>query len=316
VRATDLAPVWGRVFYNVDIGANDPPLVDPIWDGYVSTDASDNVLFAGRFYGELTVDSFTLKSAGGWDMFLAKFSPAGDLLWVKGWGGPGDDYWRAAVADAQGNIFASGTFEQRVTIGDTTLTSFGARDIVLVKLTPEGSPLWSRHLGGVGHDYCGRMSIDHDGNPIVVGDFTDRADFGSGSTYMSNGWDAFITKWSTSGDFIWSRQIGGDGDELTWDVAVSPANETVVVGNYSAPVDFGEAVRATNGSVDGFVAKYTADAAFIWSRNIGGTGYDQAGVVRVAPTGTLYVGGGYGGPVDFGGGVTGGDGLYFIRLDP
>jgi hypothetical protein len=114
---------------------------------------------------------------------------------------------------------------------------------------------------------------------------------------------------------MWSRQIGGGGEDVLWDVAVSPANEIVVVGSYSSPVDFGEGERTPNGT-DAFVAKYTADGAFIWSQGFGSPGVDAAGVVRIAPTGIMYVGGGYAGPIDFGGGLAGGNGLYFVRLTP
>ena len=67
-------------------------------------------------------------------------------------------------------------------------------------------------------------------------------------------------------------------------------------------VDFGGGVLATFGNTDAFVAKYAAaSGAHMWSRRIGGGGYDYGYGVTVDAANNVYVVGSFDGPANFGG---------------
>src|SRR5262249_40878443 len=63
----------------------------------VVPDSQNNIIVVGAFKGTVDFGGVSLTSAGNSDIFLAKYSPSGGLLWAKRFGGTWDD-WGTAVA--------------------------------------------------------------------------------------------------------------------------------------------------------------------------------------------------------------------------
>ena len=79
--------------------------------GSIRADASGNAYLSGIFRSNITIGTNALVSAGGVDIYLAKFDPNGKLLWARQAGGPADDSAGVAV-DAVGNVYLAGTFKE------------------------------------------------------------------------------------------------------------------------------------------------------------------------------------------------------------
>jgi hypothetical protein len=103
----------------------------------VSTDASGNILVAGRFTSpSITFGTTTLTNAGVSDIFLVKYDSGGNVLWAKSAGGSTDDEGNSVSTDASGNILVTGFFySPSITFGTTTLSNAGGLDIFIVKLS-------------------------------------------------------------------------------------------------------------------------------------------------------------------------------------
>ncbi|HEX8657890.1 MAG TPA: SBBP repeat-containing protein, partial [Hymenobacter sp.] len=95
------APAWSRV---ARIGGAGPDAGEAI-----AVDATGNTYVAGRFNSaSITIGSTTLNNAGAGttnDMFVAKYSPAGAVLWATRLGGSGDDVANGLTVDGAGNVF-------------------------------------------------------------------------------------------------------------------------------------------------------------------------------------------------------------------
>jgi len=97
--------------------------------GYdVTVDRGGNAIIAGSFTGTLQAGAATLTSAGGCDIFVAAFSPNGDLLWATTAGGPGNDMCRGVTANYDGKVWIAGTYgaqygsgSHAATFGDISL---------------------------------------------------------------------------------------------------------------------------------------------------------------------------------------------------
>jgi hypothetical protein len=320
LSGADGSELWSKALYNVDRRADETLSGErePEWEGFVSADSSDAILLGGRFHDELAFEGgIKLQSAGGWGMFVAKFTGSGATTWARSWGDVGADYVRAVVAAASGEIYVAGTFELGMTFGETTLSAAGDRDVFLGKLSAQGEPLWGRALGGVYEEDCGRLAVDPHGNAIVAGAFVERGSFDGRTTFTAKGGvDAYLAKYGADGEARWARQISGSSVDIIWGVASGPDGEAVVSGYYQESIDFGEGLRRGLGSADAYVAKYDDNGEFVWAYDFGGAGWDTSGNVGVDARGRVYPMGWYQGPAVAGGKHFENSGAYILQLSP
>jgi hypothetical protein len=120
----------------------------------VVVNPAGDICLGGSFSGTMAIGSTTLVSAGGRDLFVAKFDSAGALLWVRQAGGAGDDTAESGVAmDAAGNVWISGAYGSNpIAFGGTSLANAGAWDAFVAKYNSAGTLQWARRAGGAGMD--------------------------------------------------------------------------------------------------------------------------------------------------------------------
>lgn len=149
----------------------------------VATDAEGSALVAGYSNGALYGTDH-----GGREIFLAKYSAAGDFVWgVQDGSTETDQAWGVTV-DAAQNIFLAGEAGGPLQ-GNTHA---GGPDIYVAKYSPAGSLLWSAQLGTAGTDVASAVCVDTNGGVFVTG-WSD-ADFdGNLNQGLS---DAFLLKFA------------------------------------------------------------------------------------------------------------------------
>jgi hypothetical protein len=87
--------------------------------------------------------------------------------WPRRYGGAGDDEPVAVVADAQGNLFVTGTFDDDLDIGPFTLQPVGGRDVYAAALDPQGDVLWARSYGSAADDSASGIALAPGGRVAV-----------------------------------------------------------------------------------------------------------------------------------------------------
>ncbi len=286
--------------------------------GYsVSVDGNGNVYIVGSFHATITVDnpSGTIEqSNGGADIFLAKFTPAGTLVWSHSIGGPGDDEAFASAVDAFGNLYIGGYFEQSVdfdpTSGMDSKTSAGQRDAFLSKIiTSTGDYGWTVIFGGPGaDDAITGVAGDANGNIYAAGYFGNYIALnpnGSSTKVNTKGQsDAFVVKLNSNHGYLWGYTIGGAGEDRAMSVASTGVGNIVLGGYFEQTVNLdptgGSSMANSAGGTDGFVIALNATGNFQWAHQIGGIGDDLIMDVALEDTsGNVYVVGGFQGTVDF-----------------
>jgi hypothetical protein len=105
----------------------------------IATDGQGNAVITGAFRETADFGSVNLTSAGRDDIFVAKVSSAGGVLWAWGAGTGGDDRGFGVATDPSGNVFGTGTFGGTIDILGTSLESAGASDVFVFKAEPDGS---------------------------------------------------------------------------------------------------------------------------------------------------------------------------------
>ncbi len=102
--------------------------------GSLAMDTGGNVYVTGGFQGSLTFTDTNLTSVGSYDIFVAKYSPGGTVIWLQQAGGSDVDIPAGIAVDNIGNVFVTGEFNGTATFGATTLTSSGNADIVIMRI--------------------------------------------------------------------------------------------------------------------------------------------------------------------------------------
>ncbi|MBP7512931.1 MAG: gliding motility-associated C-terminal domain-containing protein [Flavobacteriales bacterium] len=223
------------------------------------------------------------------------------------------------VAD-DGSILATGSFYQSIDPdpgpGTNTLTSTNYA-MFFAKYSANGDHLWSKALTEIGI-YGGPRSIrsSPDGTILLGGHFAGDVDFdpGPGTNVMtSTSWvnDAFISKYDTDGNLIWSLDLpvlnNADGDAV--ELAVADDGSFAVLGDYvgiGLDLDPGPGV-VTLPSLQlqnsAFVGRFNADGELLWGGGI--YLFTKPWQVELDQEGNVYISGSFAsGDFDLGPGVT------------
>jgi hypothetical protein len=138
----------------------------------VATDAAGNVYVTGHFSGKADFDpgpgTWNLTSAGKDDIFTAKYSAAGALLWARAFGGPDYDYGNGLTVASDGSVYTTGYFKGTADFdpgpGTYNLTSAGLTDVFVSKLDSAGNFVWAQRLGGTDTDIVSSLAVASDGS--------------------------------------------------------------------------------------------------------------------------------------------------------
>jgi len=84
-------------------------------------------------------------------------------------------------------------------------TNSGSDDIFVVKLAPNGDPIWTMQFGTAEQDWGRAVAVDADNNVFVTGATSGGL---NGQSY-NGGIDIFVAKLSPQGNEIWTRLLGG-----------------------------------------------------------------------------------------------------------
>ncbi|MGV9014089.1 MAG: hypothetical protein ACOH13_15965 [Flavobacteriales bacterium] len=284
----------------------------------INTDLQGNVYVTGVFNDQVDLDPgpgvTELVSAGGYDIFLAKFGPDGALIWANGCGGTGYDESKAVAVGALGGVYLLSYFSDTIDADPGTgvlpFTSQGGLDILLQKFDADGVLVWAQPTGSAETDLGLALALDASENIWITGSFEGVLDFDPGpgnfSLTSAGGWDVFVTKRSAEGAFIWAGSMGGsDSFENGYGIAVDGDGSVITVGSYFGTADFDpgpgvhELVASSIGSDEIFVLKLDPSGTFLWAKSIGGTDADLAYGVALASDGRVDVTGFFSGTADF-----------------
>jgi len=192
--------VAGVYDYDLEAGTGDVYLVktdavgDTIWTRtYGGNDNDMGYSVAQTSDGGYIVAGWTESfGAGGDDVYLVKTDAVGDTIWMRTYGGSGDDVGFSVAQTSDGGYNVAGWTESFGVGGD---------DVYLVKTDAVGDTIWTRTYGGSGDDGGASVAQMSDGGYIVAGET---------ESFSAGGSDVYLIKTNadvdtTSQDTISSR---------------------------------------------------------------------------------------------------------------
>jgi hypothetical protein len=207
----------------------------------ISVDGSGNVIISGSFMGTVDFDpgagTTDLTADGGTDGFVAKYTSAGGLLWVRKLTSNGADAVKNHALSTAGEIYVSGALEAA---GTLDVAAAGAGQVV-GRLDVNGNGLWLRnttsdflsfpldlYADGVGVDGNGDYYIYGVGLPGggTIGSFTIPATNHFHVVRYNAAGAVVYAKFATSPSFVQPRAIAVFGTDL-YNIVGGMVGETV-----------------------------------------------------------------------------------------
>ena len=280
---------------------------------YGITVLSDNsVVVTGKFEGTATFGlgetNETQLVAAGWnDVFLARYSADGSLVWAKRAGGSNSDSSGIGITVLSDNsIVVIGKFDGTIIFGsgeanETQLASSGGYDIFMARYYSDGSLAWAESAGGSDWDSGQGIASLSDNSIVVTGSFRTTATFGSGESNETQldtvGFnDIFIAQYNADGILQWARHAGSISNDQGSGITTLSDNSTIVTGSYQGTAIFGpgepSAVHLiSGGNLDIFIARYNSDGSFVWANSAGGSDEDGGlGITTLSDNSSVVTG--------------------------
>lgn len=208
----------------------------------ITTDTAGNVYVTGIFQSATIVfGTYTLVNVNPgttYDVFTAKYSPTGTVLWAKSAGGNSNDTGNAIITDSSGSVYITGYFSSPSIIFDTdTLINTSTGDMFFVKYDTGGNLLWAKCAGGGSTNVGTSVRTDKIGNEYVTGSFfSSSIVFDTTVLVNAGGFDIFVVKYDTNGNVIWAKSYGGTGGDFAHSITTDSLNNIYVTGDYSSPI--------------------------------------------------------------------------------
>ena len=160
--------------------------------------------------------------------------------------------------------------------------------------------LWAKKAGGTGSDWGYGIAVDTSGNSYVTGYFQGTATFGSTNLTSNGGYDIFVAKLDSSGNWLWAKKAGGTSDDEGHGIAVDASGNSYVTGFFGGSASFGSTTLISNGNYDIFITKLDSNGNWLWAKNAGGPNYDSGCGIAFDTSGNSYVTGTFYSSADFG----------------
>ncbi len=265
----------------------------------ITTAPNGDSYVTGWFTGTAKFGDSTIVSYGSYDMFVARYSASGSLLWVKSGGGISDDYGNRVSLTRKGGVLVSGSFRDTISISGTQLISSGNRDVLLCQYDSTGQLTWAQSAGGAGEDRGYGVAQHANGEVYLTGLFTGKAKF---DTITLNGTallSTYVAKLSEQGAFIWVKPGGGGANDFARGLGLKLDNGGNVIGTgfFSGTLNMsGKSLSSKGGQYDfdAYLIKIDPNGNTLWLKDLGGDGIDQGTAVSVSKEGDIYVCGFFG----------------------
>ena len=255
----------------------------------LTTDGAGNIIASGWFSDTVDFGGKTLTSGGSVDMYIAKYSPDGSLIWAKSFGGAAGAGGNEVAVLANGEIAVSGISEGDFSVdGQKFSYGGGGRDSFVIRMRPDGEVVWVRPVSGPGTERIRAMAINDYGTVFVGFQYRGVLEIGGKQLKSFGNWDGAVAKLNSDGEVQWLLPVGGRGVDNVRGLAAGPNGSVYVSGViHGRTFMIDRKVPAIGKKGDDYLLRLSSDGKPQWVVSMGGNGVgtgaemqsDQRGVI-------------------------------------
>ena len=249
----------------------------------VVVDQNENIYVVGDTYsfGFPTKNAWNATFGGLTDVFVAKFSQDGNLLWSTFFGGSNYDIATGIALDSYNNVIISGYTKSTnfPLLNGYQSQNLGSYDGFLAKFTTDGKLLFSTYIGGSNNEFAEGVTVNNQNEIFIVGD-TASTDFPLKNPWYSSTFTGtemiFISKYDSQGVLISNTLIGGNNIDAPYCIT-SDSNGNIYIAGETNSADFPVVngyQNTLNGSYDGFISEFNSTGHLVFSTYLGGSNTD------------------------------------------
>jgi hypothetical protein len=224
------AAIWEHTITGVESGAS----VD-LTDLALATDGS--VYVTGTYTGSVDFGGVSLATevARNGDMFVAKYTSDGALVWVDGLGTLSNAYAQGLCVDGFDNVYVGGIYDLGTfTLLGTTYTSTTDNQVgFVVSYSRDGTPRWLNSFDPTAATFVSAIATSPTGDVVFVGLITSATNFGGEILQPPSSPQGFLARYRADGSYVWARTIGESNTSTVLRGVLVDSNDRIVVEKFS-----------------------------------------------------------------------------------
>ncbi len=280
----------------------------------ITLDSDSNIYICGTYQNNATFQPLPIVTGAGYnDIFVAKMNPLGDFEWVAKAGGANNDSAQKVVVANDGSLYVCGsyastslTFGTSGTPGAIVLTNSETNnsfEAYVAKLDSSGNWIWARSTVGSASEFAYDLAVDAGNNAYFTGTLQSATNFGTIESSALGGFDAYVAKVDSEGNWLWAEICGGNSYDAAWGISVDGWSNIWLTGEFKGTASFGDItlVNGYSNTSDSFLARmHAVTGEWLEAHKIGGASNDIGKSVALGPDASVYWGGNFSGSVAFG----------------
>ncbi len=199
--------------------------------------------------------------------------------------------------DSGGNYYITGYTESptNIAVGGYQVVHGGFKDAYLAKFNSNNSRVWSTYFGDMGFDVANDLTIDNQGNIVIVGETSSLSKIASPTahqlTYGGGTLDGFVAKFLSNGNLLWATYYGGQEEDKINGVTADSDGNIYAVGQTLSDnnIYFNGYQLQRDGMSDAFVVKFNPLGARMWATYFGGGANDYGHGITLDGNNNLFI---------------------------
>lgn len=212
--------------------------------------------------------------------------------WDKSIGGVENDYGKVVLKLPDGGYLIGGESNSPAgSDGDKTVGTNGGTDLWIVRYNANHQRQWDKNYGGISNEELNTIIATDDGGFLLGGHSNSPQANGMKTGPHYGGFDYWIVKINSGGDYQWDQSYGGDRNDYLMNITALSDGTGYLLGGYSTSPVSGTKEADQFGTFDYWVIRIDNNGIKAWDKTYGGDQSEELHGILPTPDGHYLLAG-------------------------